>query len=256
VLRLWPETLYVGLFPGQCWLQSRRIAAEPSLCLAQATDTQALLSALETMLDDKASLWRKGSRVVLSVSDSVGALLTMPWQEELRSPDELSSYATVCFENQGVVIDENWVMRTEFRQHCSTGIAYALPQAWLSQLRALLDVRGLRLQRVLPISAAAYCAESSAAKQGKRLILLQEAYRISAFIYEGQRLVAFDVEPIVTSKEVSGKRLLRRISARYGEIAQAGIWSPELPEQAPAADYISNCLTDVTVQTFTRSVWE
>lgn len=256
---LLPETIYVGLFPGQCWLHSRRIKEEPSMALGQSADPQALLNALETMLDDKVTALRKGSRVVISVSDSVSALVTLPWQEALRTPEELHAYAKACFENQGVVIDDSWVMRTEFRLHRSNGIAYALPLAWMSQLLALLKDRGLRLHRVLPIAAAAYCAEPGTSKTGQNLVLLQERHRISAFTYGTEGLLGFDVEPIVTGSEIAGTRLLRRMSAKGGDIAQVSIWSPELselPGQALSDDFISTCLTDVKVQRLVRGAWE
>lgn len=256
---LLPETIYVGLFPGQCWLHSRRIKEEPSLALAQTADPQALLGALETMLDDKGAAVRKGSRVVISVSDSVSALVTLPWQEALRTPEELDAYAKACFENQGMVINDSWVMRTEFRRHRSNGIAYALPLAWLTQLLTTLKDRGLRLHRALPIAAAAYCAEPGTSKAGQRLVLLQERHRISALTYGTEGLLGFDVEPIVTGSEIAGTRLLRRMSAKGGDIAHVSIWSPELPElpeQAPSADFITTCLTDIKVQRLVRGAWE
>jgi hypothetical protein len=255
VLRLWPDSISAGLFPGQCWLRSRRIKQEPSLNLGLSTDPQALLHALEVMLDDRAGVIRKGSRLTIVVSDSIGALVTLPWQKELRSPEELASYAKACFENQGIVMDESWVMRTEFRRYQAMGIAYALPQTWLMQLIELLKVRGLRLQRVIPISAAAYCAEQQPAKQNQRLVLLQESHRTTAFTYNKSGLVGIDIEPVVTSREVSGTRLLRRISARFNKITYVGLWSPELAEQRHAADYIQACLEKVTVQALDRGVW-
>ena len=255
MLRLWPDSISVGLFPGQCWLHSRRIKQEPSCNLGLSTDPQALLHALETMLDDKASVIRKGSRLTIVVSDSIAALVTLPWQEELRSTEELASYATACFENQGIVMDDSWVMRTEFRRYQAMGIAYALPKAWLTQLLELLKVRGLRLQGVIPISAAAYCAEQRPTTQHQRLVLLQENHRTSAFIYDQSGLVGMDVEPVVTSREVSGTRLLRRISARFNAITDVGLWSPELAEQTPKADFIVACLDKVTVQQLDRGAW-
>lgn len=255
MLRLWPDSISVGLFPGQCWLHSRRIKQEPSRNLSLSTDPQALLQGLEAMLDDKAGVIRKGSRLTIVVSDSIAALVTLPWQEELRSPEELASYATACFENQGIEMNDSWVMRTEFRRYQATGIAYALPTAWLTQLLDLLKSRGLRLQRVIPISAAAYCAEQRPKTQNQRLVLLQENHRTSAFIYDQSGLLGVDIEPVVTSREVSGTRLLRRISARFHDITHVGLWSPELPEQALAADFIVACLDKVTVQGLDRGAW-
>jgi hypothetical protein len=152
-------------------------------------------------------------------------------------------------------MDDSWVMRTEFRRYQAMGIAYALPTAWLTQLLDLLKERGLRLQRVIPISAAAYCAEQRPATQHQRLVLLQENHRTSAFIYDKSGLVGIDIEPVVTSSVVSGTRLLRRISARFHDITHVGLWSPELAEQTPAADFIVACLDEVTVQRLDRGAW-
>lgn len=255
MLRLWPETIYVGLFPGQCWLQDGRIQAEPSLPLAQSSDPLSLLRALETMLDDKASVLRKGSRLAISVSDSVAAATSLPWQEELLSPKELHAYAQACFEKQDVTIDEKWVMRAEFRQHRSTGLAYALPQAWLTALVELVGARGLQLSRVLPVSAAAYCAQTFTQKEGRTLVLLREARRIGALVYGENGFLGCDVEPITTSNEISGVRLLRRISACYDDIRSVHVWSAELTEQIQPADYILTCLEQVEVHNVCRGAW-
>lgn len=255
MLRLWPETIYVGLFPGQCWLQSKRIEAEPSLRLGQSTDPQTLLHALESMLDDPAYALRKGSRLAISVSDSVAAVISLPWQEALQSPEELHSYAQACFEKQGVKIDEKWVMRTEFRRHRSTGMAYALPQAWLTALTKLIDARGLQLTRVLPVSAAAYCAQPLKQNECRTLVLLQETQRISALVYAGKEFLGRDIEPVTTSIETSAVRLLLRLSVCYDDIRSVQVWSAELAGQIQPADYIFTCLGKVEVHNISRGAW-
>jgi hypothetical protein len=130
-----------------------------------------------------------------------------------------------------------------------------LPQAWLSQLLDVLRNRGLRLKRILPISASAYCNESIGANENRRLILLQETYRTSALIYNNFGLVSIDVEPVVSTPEISGMRLLKRINARISDIHHVSVWAPQLTDEAPSTDFLSACLPNIKVQRVVRDVW-
>lgn len=248
---LWPDKVVGGLFPGQCWL--KRPGADEARAFAQpgAGAPEAMLVALGAMLDGQGDKLRKGSKVSLMVSDSLGALVALPWHEQLTSPDEIQGYAVACFEKQGIDIGTRWAMHAEFRAHGSMGLAYALPKAWLGSLAALLEARGLQLDRVLPVSAMAYWKVAASVKQ--ELVLLRESQRVSVLVYDGAGLQGLDVEPVTGSADEAVRRLLRRIAAYHPHVGNVLDWSAEEGGKAPAS--IADCLPDAVTVPVNRSAW-
>lgn len=252
---LWPETYYAGLFPGHCWLQRGRKAPPQALQSAPTFDPLALLRALEQMLDEQTKSARKGSRVVITVSDSMATTVPMPWQEALSRPAEIDSYAQICFEKAGMSIDADWVMRAEFRHFGGMGLAYALPRAWLEELLTLTQAKGLRLTAVLPLSAAAYCRQRFRNKKGSTLLLLQEAHRSSAMVYGKEGLLGYDVEPLTRSLDETRLRLLRRVASGYADIARVACWSSDASEPEPSKAIIARCWPDAEAECLQHDAW-
>lgn len=249
--RLLPETVTIGLFPGTCWLRRGGRDTEH----ACGAGPQALLQSLESLLDGQAKPVGRRGRVQIQVSDSLAAIAVLPWQEQLRAADELHAYAHACFEQQGIRLDEGWVMQTAYRRFRSGGLAYALPQAWLAQLLGLLAKRGLRLQSVLPISAAAYWRAQGASLHGQDLLLIQEAQRLTALIYEDGSLLAHDVQPVTgDGLAAAGGRLLRRVTACHRAVARLRHW-PAAQIKADTPDFIVNCLPEAAISPLLRHVW-
>lgn len=255
MLRLWPESLYVGLFPGCCWL--RRGGADLALPpdFKPGGTPAELLQALDTMLALHAKTIRKGARLHVQVSDSAGVLVTLPWQDQLASQEELAGYAHACFEQHGLDIDERWTVQTGFRHHRETGIAYAIQTEWLRALVELTAAHGFRLASVLPVSASAYWRLPPVAGQGQGVTLLREAHRITAMVRTGRRLLAVDVEPVVGSAESAGTRLLRRVCSAHQAIGSVSYWSDVREDAATAPVYIAACLPDVDSVSLSRDVW-
>ncbi|MCU6501537.1 hypothetical protein LPN04_27435 [Rugamonas sp. A1-17] len=249
--RLLPETVTIGLLPGQCWL--RRGARDTEY--AGSAGPQALLHSLEFMLDKQTRPLDKRARVQVQVSDSLAAITVLPWQEQLSAADELRAYAHACFEQQGVRLDEGWAMQTGYRRFRAGGLAYALPQAWLAQLMSVLEARGLRLQSVLPVSAAAYWRGQGGRLPGQELWLLQEAQRLTALVYEGGSLLAIDVQPVTEDGiAAAGGRLLRRVVARHRAIARLRHW-PVAQLHADAPEFVADCLPEAVVSPLLRHAW-
>jgi hypothetical protein len=210
---------------------------------------------MEAMLNEHAVVLRKGSRISLTVSDSVAAIATLPWLDALHRQTELENYARICFEKQGVVVDDNWVLRVAIRRYRSMGIAYAIPRDWLAELVQLTGAKGLRLTTVLPISAAAYFGTRAYRGGGLTLQLLREENRASALIYDGAHLVGCDVEAVTASANESGVRLLRRIGASHGKITRVVDWSSEPHEHAKVANFISLCLPEAETSLLHHGAW-
>lgn len=250
---LWPETITAGLFPGQCWLL--RGGVETPFESPAEADPAAMLAALATALAVSPASKRRRGRLHVLVSDSAAAMVALPWQEQLTAALELQAYAGACFEQQGRLLDERWVMQTGFRHFGATGLAYALPQDFLQELRDLGARAGLTLETVLPASAAAYWRQGARQRGGQRLILLQEPRRITGLIYTNGRLVGMDVQAVMGSGEAAGTRLLRRIGAEYEKISEVHYWSSFRSISPPAIDFIRDSLVDVTVLPLPKHAW-
>jgi len=252
---LWPDTVHVGLFPGLCWLKSKRAEKVLSIASPPVHDAKALLDTLAVMLDTEANMLRKGSKVVVTVSNSVAAIASLPWQPSLTLESELQGYARVCFEKFGVAIDDEWTIHTEFRHYGAMGLAYALPNAWLASLIDLLQARGLRLQTVLPVTAKAYAHRMLRRQAGKSLILLQETLCNSALVVDGNGLCSYDAEPVIGSSQESSVRLLKRVGAREGKIGSVISWALDLEEKEGTPDFIEDCLPGATCQVVSHNAW-
>ncbi len=253
--RILPDTVFVGLFAEHCWLQGRRTALAHSLIPEVDADASVLLPALESMLDANKKQLRKGTRLVLTVSDSLAAFTMLPWQDALQRPEELESYAQVFFERQGVKLDADWIMRTEFIRFGANGVAYAFRRSWIQQLEEVIRARNLQLYSVLPISAAAYCRQPRLGKNGKSLVLLREKHRVTSLYFNPEGLQSCDIEPVVASEAHSGTRLLRRQVSTQQNVGVAGVWSPLPVEQRGKSDFIEASLPGIRLENLPHGSW-
>ncbi len=244
---LWLDPWRAALMPGRSWLQQGRRAPDFA-GTGFAAEADELLAALQSLL--VALPARRGRRQVIDlvVSDSVAAVVPLPWQEHLTTPAEWHAYAQMCFERQGLIINAQWVMQTAYRQHGVAGIAYALPADWLRKLLTLLSDHGLRLRTVLPLSAAAYWRQRQAHKAATTVLLLCEARRISALTYIAGRFSGMDVEPMLDNAVVAASRLLRRVQSGTGPINVVQQWSGE-------AAWVQACLPQAAVALLPHDIW-
>lgn len=252
---LWPDKLSGGLFPGYCWIQRRGGDKVISALPVTADTAAAMLATLDEMLEGQGTAMRKGTAVSLIVSDGLGAVTVLPWQDQLSTPDEVGAYAAACFERQGIEVGANWVMHAEFRAYGRVGLAYALPRAWLDALAQLLEARGLRLDRVLPVTAMAYWRHGALPKSGSELVLLREAQRITAMVYGSNGLQALDVEAVTAMQDTSLERLLRRVGAYYPGVRTVWDWSPLPMEDADLPSYTLLDSPDTVARQLRRLDW-
>lgn len=254
MLRLWPETLHAGLFPGHAWLAggTRR---EPLQRHPAAIDGAGLLNELQAMFALLPPSAGRRRHLHLLVSDSLAAVTTLPWQERLHGQGEMAAYADACFERGGLTLDGSWVKHNGFRQFRHAGIAYALPQAWLSALVAMCAAHQVRLQSVLPVSAASYWRLRRQPKRGVGWLLLTEARRVTGLVYRDGSLAAIDVQPVTSDTATAGARLLRRLSARYPAPLQVRYWSPDGAVASSPPSFIGTHLTDAAVIQLGREAW-
>lgn len=232
MLHLWPETIPISLFPGVAWVARKGAIAAPLICAADAAGT-ALLDQLRLFLDAQDPPLRAGSRIALTVSDTVANIVALPWQPHLRRAGEVDAYAQACFELAGIALDDRWTMHAEFRDLGAMGLAYALPNHWLDALLVELAQRRLELATVLPLSATIYF--DSRPRQGAwpAAIIAREHGRHVACVFGAAGLIGYDVEAIIGSAGHSAQRLAGRITARFGALPRQAAWIAAAP--APGA---------------------
>lgn len=234
--RLWPESVHIALFPGQAHLQRRRrpgAAVEHSAALPATDDPAAALAALGDLLAARPLPFGKHAAVSLTVSDRYAACTALPWQAALTRPAEYRGYAQACFEQLGIKIDDDWVVHADYRSHGAPGFAHAFGRPWIEALRDLLAGHGLRLRRVLPISALAYHRHRPASAAGE-IVLLRERHAFTTLLYQQRKLLQYDVEPATALPATACLRLLTRSAATCPEIALLRDWLPD--PAAPALD--------------------
>lgn len=236
---LWPETITAGLFPDQCWV--RRNGSECGQAEAAGPDFGAWLDTFDALLSGQSKRLGKLSRLRVVISDSACMLTQLPWLDELRKRSEIEAYAQACFARLGREADSDWALEAGFRWYRAGGIAYALPRKWLAALQEVAQRHQVRLVSVLPASAAAYWYCRLPAK-ATSMVMLAEAGRVTALIYESGSFRALDVQPITQDLSTGGRRLLSRIITECPNIRQVHYWCSGAGPAAGDETFISASL--------------
>lgn len=251
MLRLWPKRLSAGLFPGCCWLQRRRGVQEITRAPADF-DAEGSLAILEDMLVESAAKRAKGTRVDIVVSDRLGMTVALPWHAALNSVAEREAFSIACFEQAGMGAGNDWVVRGEYRHFGCVGMAYALPRVWMIGVLAMLQKHGLTLGSVLPLSGLAYWRHAAPRGTGN-LVVLQEGFRSTALVFDGDRFYGLDVEPDAGSAERAGIRLISRVQSRAKTIIRVGYWTSRASAQAP--EFLSGAFPGAILTAFALDKW-
>lgn len=253
---LWSDTLYVGLFPGYCWLESRRIKIEHTFAFDHGNIEQDIIHVLDELLIQQRVQIGLINRVVLTVSDSFGAIVDLPWRDELDAENEIHNYARICLERRFLSIDNTWAMHTEFLSFRQNGLAYAFPNVWLDQLKSIFARHKLKIAQLLPVSAAFYCKQKQFVKKGAYLLMLTETKQTTGLLFARNGLLAMDVEPVLQSMTDSCNRLFRRIvlnNQTSEEMTRVGFWSPTTEESNRDFELVSNFLDGAKIEHIPRN---
>lgn len=218
MLRLWPEKITVGLFPGHCWLRRRGQVSTVETNIN--ADAGALVSALDALLEKAKG---RGANVDIIVSDKMARIVALPWQDQLRGEAERHAYALAAFGYAGVSVDDSWVCSTAFRRHCEQGLGIACRAEWLEQLEAIVQHHGNKLRTAMPVSVAAFWAPRNALGKGRSWVLVEECDRVASLSFNGGRLDGYDAQP--TAGDTQGvMRLLRRQVLTTGLPTMISAW--------------------------------
>ena len=104
----------VYLFPGVSWLKRNGRVMSPLVC-PPALQASAFLDQLRTVLDAQDPPLKTGTKIVLTVSDTIANIAAMPWQSSLHSSAEIDAYAYACFQHAGLAVGDDWTMQAQFR---------------------------------------------------------------------------------------------------------------------------------------------
>jgi hypothetical protein len=253
VLRLWPEYMTLGVFPGACWLQRSHGATTTEADLHRPAADADLLDAVDALLAQHAGKLSRGARVEVIVSDSLGLTTSLPWQDQLSSASQVRSYARMLLEAQGMLDNAAWAVEGGFRHFGANGMGVALREDWLARLTQIVAAHGLRLRGVLPVSAVAYWQFNKLAARGQSLMVLGESKRLTALVYRNKRLHAIDAQPVLNGMDESGERLCRRLNALHGDMTDIVLWSPTSADLLKGV--MSRCTADVDVSVLPLGHW-
>jgi hypothetical protein len=145
----------------------------------------------------------------LIIPDNLARLQLMPWTPALTGPEELQQFAIERFDMADMSVREGWTVHARWQQYQAPTLAYALPNALVEALHALLNSRGLRLASVLPASANIHYRRLSLMRKPETY-LIHGGASISMLRYEKSGLAEFLSE--TCRNDQSLKRLLARIT--------------------------------------------
>ena len=227
MLRLWPETVRIGLFDQHSWVTRGGPTTPVDSVAGQGGD--AYLDTLASVLNNSSRPIAKGSKLALTVSDTLALVHAIPWQGELSGPDELERYARACMINSGIDIGGEWELQTDFPNYAGMGLAVALKCDWMLKLVALCEAHDMKLLSVLPVSSRAF-AHRRSKRRSDDMQILMESKRCTALTYGSKGLVACDVEPIAGKPDMALQRLIRRTHATRPAVPRIGLWSEDAGE--------------------------
>ncbi|MCU6433676.1 hypothetical protein LPB67_07775 [Undibacterium sp. Jales W-56] len=255
MLRLLPSPVFVGLFPDHCWLQTSSGESSHAITSENFGNTDDVLCAFSDMLDAKKNQLARNARLVLTVSDEFAVFIPVPWQDALQQLDELHNYSSILFEKQGIKLNAEWILHTEFATYGGTGMAYALRADWLKKLIEIVVSKNYQLISVMPVSAAAYCEHQHYTKKKKTVLILSENRRLTLLRFDRHGLQAHDVEPIIDSADISGVRLLRRQILSMPDTESLLYWCARPEKSNTPIEFIQLTFPNLTTQYLPHGAW-
>ena len=252
MLRLWPKKIVVGLFPQHCWLRAGKRPLA-SMAMPDTAGLSGMLGAFDALLTQYSMVLNRGDRLIVTVSDTMAAIAGLPWQEAIRTAEELDVYARICFEKMQCALGEGWVLQSQFRHYQAMGLAYALPVAWLEPLDAIARAHGVRLESVMPVSAVAF-GRYRRPRAGCAALLLHEASKINALVIGPAGVLDFVMEPGTRNPAESARRLLLRLSGFF-DVTAITTWSASEPDSVDWAGLTSQTLPQAVFRSIAQDEW-
>jgi hypothetical protein len=223
-----PKKIHVGLCCGKCWLQVGELQVERTTEIDITVDPAALqhffVQALSSMLAEVKSKIKPRSSVSITVSDRLAMISTLPWQETAMSQSELESFAIFWLAKFGMKVDESQLLFANYPRYQAVGLAYALPKVFVETLASMVDSVQLKLERVIPLSAEVFFSTYFKKVRSSTIVVCEETHSLSAWIFDQDEKIHYEIEPITATQDQAIKRLSSRISLRYTELENLDFW--------------------------------
>lgn len=223
-----PDRYIAVLGPTRVQLARRRRGQLENLGSAECAsadlaDWSNAAAALERLLDGTRG--RRGElRVVLS--EHFARFTLVPWSDAIGSPDELSAYARICFEEIYGSEAAGWALQLSPEAPGQPRLAVAIEQGLLERLQALATAAGLRLASVKPYLMSAFNRLCRPLVGDDFLFLLAEPERSCLLVAREGRWVA-----VRSAAGGDSDAALAVLLERESELQ-------ELDEQTPTAIYV------------------
>lgn len=204
-------------------------------CSSDLSDWGEAVAALERLLGGVHG--RRGElQVVLSAH--FARLTLVPWSDAIGSPDELTAYARLRFEEIYGSEAVGWALQLSPEAAGQPRLAVAIEQGLLERLQALAKAGGLRLVAVQPYLMSAFNRLCRPLAGDDFLFLLAEPERSSLLVARDGRWVAVH-SAAGTDSDAALAVLLERESElqELDELTPTAIYvhAPGRPDLAPAA---------------------
>lgn len=249
MLRLWPEVLEIGLFPGHCWIRrgAHTSRADSGPRLVQQ------LEALRGLLTGKTRGFARFSFADVFISDSHAQVALLPWQVNLRTQVQMNAYGRACFETKGLCSEGSWSLHAGFRHFGDQGMATAVPDELILRLRDLLAEAKVNIRSVMPASTAIYWHHRPSEQRGVSVLLFSEPGRLTAAVHQNGRLCALDVEPVFDTSGSAASRLEKRVRLRHRSVQQVEVLSGAV--QGWEVERLREAFTDAVITPLKRVRW-
>lgn len=251
MLRLWPETLRIGIYAGRATLLGKTSSEAATVDCEDQAD--AWCHAVATLLDSLPTKG-KGAELRVCVSDRASRIFALPWREALRSDDERIGYAHACMERAGINGSSDYAWHAAFLHYRGQGLAYGLEKHLLASLLELGAARGMRITNVMPVSAIAYAARSRLRRKGLNPTLLIDGWQLSLLCQDRTGLCGYDTEGLLGSLDAAVRRLIARASVDLGAVEEVAIWAPGR-EADSLREQLSSVLGETTLRLLPDRHW-
>lgn len=223
MLRLLPDAICVGIFPRNSWWRSGsktpNFVATPSVLVGEM---------LPSILNEMLAAWKAGGgswgTINVVVSDTLAAVVPMPWQDALRRDSEIRAYGDACLEAGGLKLDSGSLTHAEFASFGATGIAYSLRTVLLNGLVEAASGWGLRTKNIVPVSSYAFFNFKRGQASRAKILTVEEPTLLHGLIIDNGAIVGMDVEPLVGDKVAAVRRLMARYFCQPEEVGDVVRW--------------------------------
>ena len=158
---LWRDEIGLFLAPKRIVLARMKRGIRPvnvaertvAVETGEAHSWDAAIETLDVSLEDPS--WHRAN-LRLIVADNFARYAIVPWSDNLSNEDERIQHARLCMANTFGDVVSQWTVTVSDAPPGSSQVACAIPTALLERIRALAELRDLKIKSVQPQLIAAF----------------------------------------------------------------------------------------------------